>query len=327
MNKIGVVGLAAGFAGIVIALSGGFVRGADHGDSPQVRNDTRADINDVYLFRSPETPANAVMIMTVCPLAGATGPKLYAPKTKYEFAVDTDGDASEDKVYSFTFSEPDATGHQKFVMSGPNKLKVKGETGTPTTFPDGGKVVCDIFDDPFFFDLIGFKRGLAFAPQTSRNFFNGLNTMAIVLEMPASTLGPSALGVWARTVKGKKQIDRMGRPAINTALITSAHKDVFNSGHPREDKSSFAAEMTGILKAAPFGRSDTDAAALTSFLLPDILTVDFGQPLGFPNGRQLSDDVIDVELGLLSNNVVTTDFVANDNVLRNTFPYLGTPNP
>src|ERR1051325_1471322 len=105
------------------------VRAADHGDSPQVRIDTRSDINDVYLFSSPQTPANTVMVMTVCPLAGAVAPKQFSPKTKYEFAIDTDADAKEDQIYRVVFGNPDkTTGHQKFTVTGPNKLKVKATT-------------------------------------------------------------------------------------------------------------------------------------------------------------------------------------------------------
>ena len=104
MNAFGrtaAIGAALGVVAVA-ALVGrvGAIRAADHGDSPQVRDDTRADINDVYVFESPQTPANTVMVMTVCPLAGVTGPKVFATGTKYELVVSVDGDAIEDQVYS-----------------------------------------------------------------------------------------------------------------------------------------------------------------------------------------------------------------------------------
>jgi hypothetical protein len=43
-------------------------------------------------------------------------------------------------------------------------------------------------------------------------------------------------------------------------------------------------------------------------------------------GGQLSDDVIDTELGLITEGFVTTDCVPNDNTLPSTFPYVGDPN-
>jgi hypothetical protein len=326
---------------VLVAVSAarvGAVRGADHGDSPQVRDDTRADINDVYVFASPETPANTVMVMTVCPLAGVTGPKLFAPGTKYEFVLSTDGDAVEDQVYSFTFKKPDATGKQAFALAGPRigttRVKAKGTTDTlGFVFEPGGKVFAGLRDDPFFFDLIGFKQGLAFSAESSRNFFRGLNTMAIVVEAPTSsfgTLAGSTLRLWARTKKGRFQIDRMGRPAINTVLIggsaAGGNKDLFNRSSPKDDQAKWRTEMVTNLKVA-LGRTDEDANGLADILLPDVLTYDPTNDGGFLNGRKLTDDVIDAELGILSNNLVTTDFVADDNVFLPGFPYLAPPNP
>jgi hypothetical protein len=66
--------------------------------------------------------------------------------------------------------------------------------------------------------------------------------------------------------------------------------------------------------------------ALANFLLPDILTIDTSSSAGFPNGRQLNDDVIDTELGLITEGAVTTDCVPADNTNLSTFPYLGNPN-
>src|SRR5690349_10368249 len=106
MKVMAVLGAALGMTALTVCGIGAAVRAADHGDSPQVRKDTRVDINDVYIF----TPGggegagklgdatDTVMIMTVCPLAGITGPKIFAPDAKYEFAIDTDGDAAENQV-------------------------------------------------------------------------------------------------------------------------------------------------------------------------------------------------------------------------------------
>ena len=54
------------------------------------------------------------------------------------------------------------------------------------------------------------------------DFFAGLDVSAIVLEVPSSELNgaDTNIGVWARTLnQNGDQIDRVGRPAINTALI------------------------------------------------------------------------------------------------------------
>jgi hypothetical protein len=139
------------------------------------------------------------------------------------------------------------------------------------------------------------------------------------------------MGIWARTRKGKFQIDRMGRPAINTVLISGGapgqNKDLFNRTSPKDDVAKWRTEMITNLKAAPLSRSDADAGALADLLLPDILTYDPQAAGGFLNGRKLTDDVIDIELDVLSNHVVTTDFIGNDSTFLTVFPYLGVPNP
>jgi len=75
-----------------------------------------------------------------------------------------------------------------------------------------------------------------------------------------------------------------------------------------------------------YGAGSPTAQALADFLLPDVLTVDTSSSAGFPNGRGLADDVIDIELGLVTNGAVTSDCVANDSVFSNSFPYLAPAN-
>ena len=43
-------------------------------------------------------------------------------------------------------------------------------------------------------------------------------------------------------------------------------------------------------------------------------------PRSFPNGRQLDNDVIDIEFGLLTNGALTSDRVSNDSVFRKLVP-------
>jgi hypothetical protein len=293
--------------------------------------DTRADINDVYCFASPETPGNTVIVVTVCPLAGITAPDEFTPNVKYEIAIDVADaagtfDQKEDQVYSFTFGKTNKDGKQSFTVAGPKRNnKARGTTeDTNVKVGTAGKAFCGNRDDPFFFDLIAFRRGLAFSAEVAKNFFDGVNTKAIVLEVPTTTFNGTKVGVWARTLKGRKQIDRMGRPAINTVLIAAANKDRFNSAKPVNDVRDFTGDATTVLMA--LGNTAQEAADLAAFLLPDIMTYDSADAGGFPNGRKLDDDAIDIELNLLSKGVVPTDFVGNDSTFLTVFPYLGVKN-
>lgn len=305
---------------------------ADHLDAPMLRapNVGDRDINDVYVFKSPVNPGNSVLVMTVNPFSGRVNPagtmsgNTFGPTVDYQFLVDNNGDAAPDVIYSTKFSAP-AGGNQTLTVT-----RIAGATTTPfatgatesnITIPGGGTVRAGLFDDPFFFDLVGFNSGLKF---TGVDTFAGANVSAIVLEVPSANLGAQNVGVWARTLVGGVQIDRMGRPAINTALIPSGMKDAFNAGTPTTDTANFSDEFTTSITALS---NPTNGSTLTSALLPDVLTYDSSSAAGFLNGRQLANDVIDAELNLLSAGAVVGDGVnGNDRQFLNVFPYLASPN-
>ncbi len=291
---------------------------ADHLDSPSVQADGSVDINDLYAFQSPSNPDNFVMVMTVNPLAGSVSGTAFNPAAVYELAIDVDGDAKPNQAYRFYFANV-RRGVQRFIvidLSG--RLGGTGQTGSASTLVNGGVVTAGVFDDPFFFDLAGFQNGLKF---TGRDFFAGANVSAIVIEVPKSSLPVSAISVAARTVVGGRQFDRMGRPAINTVLIPSARKNAFNGASVANDTANFAGDVQASLIG--LGNSPARAGNLTSILLPDVLTFDTSVMSGFLNGRRLVDDVIDAELGLITNGVISGDGVnANDVPFQATFPYL-----
>lgn len=324
-------------------------RAADHGDAPGVRNQGNIDINDVYLFPSPTTTGNVVFIMTVSPVAGITGPLTFIPNTEgyYEFVVDNNADAKPDQIYRVSFSKPNKDNDQKISVTklngsgkSPVKLVTNAHPGFDVAVKGGGFFRADDFDDPFFFDLLSFRNGLAFCTSSAKNFFAGLNTLALVLELPASSViadGNTKFGIWGRTfatttritgglkVNSTSQFDRMGRPAINTVLVKSSNKDLFNKGNPVNDRAKFEPDAVGIIQS--LGNTASGAQALGDILFPDILTLDLSAAVGFPNGRALSDDVIDGELKLITTNNSASDCVANDSAFRTTFPYLALKNP
>ncbi|HYM82116.1 MAG TPA: DUF4331 family protein [Candidatus Limnocylindria bacterium] len=132
------------------------------------------------------------------------------------------------------------------------------------------------------------------------------------------------------------QFDRMAIPAINTALIPSAQKNAFNAGSPATDQASYSATALASINALraamstfqpPEDSPGIAASAVVAIVIPDIVTVNFANTLQFPNGRQLTDDVIDVELGLILNRAAASDDIdANDRTFLSTFPYLAAPN-
>ena len=294
---------------------------ADHLDAPSLAGNGHLDINDLYVFQSPMHPSHTVLIMTVNPFAGdVSGTTFGTADVEYEFLIDNDGDAKPDLTYGSTFfANPDG-GNQIMLLTRNDAAIAFGTTDSNTSLPTfgGGMAQAGIFDDPFFFDLAGFQDNFNF---TGTDAFAGANVSAIVLEIPSADLGGPNIGVWARTMLQHHQVDRMGRPAINTALIPSAKKDAFNLGEPDRDLQDFGDDVRTSIES--LSGDPAHAASLTSILLPDLLTFDTSSGDGFLNGRQLSDDVIDAELDLLTKGAVSGDGVdTNDIPFLGTFPYL-----
>jgi hypothetical protein len=151
------------------------------------------------------------------------------------------------------------------------------------------------------------------------------------MELPASIVNTAApdgtLGVWATTSRpqstgGWEQVDRMGRPAINTVFIPSDQKDAFNQNNPDRDASIFTDEVTASLDSL----ASPSTEALAGLLLPDILTIDLNAAVGYLNGRDLDDDVIDISLQAITGDMAIGDGVdANDKTFSGSFPYLAAP--
>jgi hypothetical protein len=333
MHKV--LGAAALAAAGALALAVLPSSASDHLDAPLVKKDGRTDINDVYVFESPQNPANAVLALTVNPGAGVISGTSFDPKATYSFDIDTDADAIPDKSVALRFGPVEGNGRQRVTLTGPG-VDARGYVGDDVVIEtDHGKhgsvglLRAGVFDDPFFFDLGAFRNGLAFCPNgVGTDFFLGLNTSAIIVEVPKTVLtgASSKISVEGRTRdKNGAQIDRFGRPAINTVFNhTDADKNAFNAGQPVDDQANFRSNVVSTLLA--LGNNQATADALADFLLPDVMTVDLSQPTVFPNGRGLADDVIDTELGLISGGAVPSDCVPNDSALRTSFPYFGTAN-
>ena len=175
------------------------------------------------------------------------------------------------------------------------------------------------------------------------------------------------------------QVSRLGEPLINEAVIPLGQKDAWNRSDPEDDArfeafytrpevSRLEQQLYGSV-LAPIdvtGRTDLVAILLTgvpglNFTGPrkaDLLRLNTAIPpaasparlgvldgdlAGFPNGRRLADDVVDIELrafaqgygaflnGLLGlpnkspNNLLGDGVDANDVPLLNVFPYVGLP--
>ncbi len=153
------------------------------------------------------------------------------------------------------------------------------------------------------------------------------------------------LGSLEELLQAAARVDRMGMPAVATAVITS--KNAYNQADPTDDAAGdFVSEIVanvGGLHAAldddltglgltPCATGDCVNQA-APFVVPDVIRVAAAQASGFPNGRRLTDQVIDVTLALilldLNTHAVTAligvNPTAGDLPFNARFPYLAPP--
>ena len=345
-----VAALLAVLALFITGSAPSLVTAADHLDAPGLNSPAGlagADINDLYLFEGQD-PSNTVMAMTAVPLA-APG-SAFGDDIVYKFNVDTDGDAVADAAYKAVFSTVRADGSQymqvlRAEVAAPDAsgtLVAYGQVGNALTMTGGGTAWAGPSSDPFFFDLGGFLGSVEgmgprmFLDGMESDFFLGLDVMGIVIEVPDGDLGGN-IGVWASTAQDGVQLDRLGRPAINTVFNASVfggpgdEKNVYNAASPDGDVAGYHDLFSDRLVAfttllgMPYTAGEADG--IMDLLLPDILTYDTSTAAAGPlNGRALADDVIDVELGIVTNGVVPSDGIGPHTDYRAAFPYLGVPN-
>ncbi|MCA9310053.1 MAG: DUF4331 family protein [Phycisphaerales bacterium] len=328
---------------------------ADHKEAPLIAEDPSADIADIYVFTPPGATDSVVLVMTVNPFSAATeGVNFrFSPNVRYRFEVDTDLDGISNRTVTVTFSEDGGA----FDINFPGPANdFTGLVTQPTEEPmpnppiintggNGLKAFAGPRDDPFFFDFVGFSRFLAGTGAFSgTDSFAGFNTSAIVIETPlnALTLGATNFAVWGATDRRSvtlrrgsrgqlerelgpwEQVERMGNPAVATALVPAGRKDFYNIGVPADDASDFAADIVASLQS--LGTTQENINILASVAVPDTLKIDVTQPSAFPNGRAPADDVIDTLLFFIFNQTpVSDDVQENDVPFMPSFPYLAPP--
>ncbi|HEV8583172.1 MAG TPA: DUF4331 domain-containing protein [Thermoanaerobaculia bacterium] len=185
----------------------------------------------------------------------------------------------------------------------------------------------------------------------------------------ASRAKSTVLKTGGRDVAGEwVQVSRLGMPLVNEVVIPRSDKDLFNAGEPKDDARFLpfvqTSELAGILNAlfkvkVPANpRNDlvqvflkgvpklTEKGVPCEYLRlnmavppsakPNRLGLLAGQNDGFPNGRRLGDDVVDIALRVVAgvldpkfnvspNNELGDTVVKNDEPFLASFPYLAPP--
>lgn len=220
-------------AAVAVALVSPLTRAADHLDGPKASADPAADITDLFAWMSPDAKT-VYLIMNVFPQA--TTSSKFSNAVQYVFHVTSRnnfGDAASNPVDIICTFET----NQK-VSCWAGSEYVNGDASSTSGITSGSgklKVFAGLRDDPFFFNLDGFKHtadsvkgaasSLTFDPagcpnlppataaalrmqlRTNPNggppvdFFARLNVLSLVLSVDKSLLtkGGSLISVWAST--------------------------------------------------------------------------------------------------------------------------------
>lgn len=215
------------------ALAGGvsMLAGSDHQDTPLVELNPRMDLTDVYAFPG-SAPGRIVLVMNTSGFLtpAETPTAAFDPNILYQFKVDNDGDAVEDRVIQVSFEGK--TTSQNVVVRGPADPVVPGammnvvNNDAPALRGDfnaafgsagGIQAFAGPRDDSFFLDLeaafcILPDRRPASGPLSGDcalpmvgfrnpgiNYIAGFNVLSIVVELPSAMLengAPGKLGIW-----------------------------------------------------------------------------------------------------------------------------------
>lgn len=174
--------MMCGFGVVVVLISTvSAAWAADHRDAPGTTAEPAADINDVYTFVNPTDDDEVIFIMTVHPEASVASD--FSDAIEYTLNLENNATTPDAMQVVCTF---DTSAVQVVTCEGPGSLEIEGAVGTTHTDTDM-RVQAGVFDDPFFFDLIGFQdtlagEGTGFS-DPGEDFFAGLNTLAIVVGL------------------------------------------------------------------------------------------------------------------------------------------------
>jgi Domain of unknown function (DUF4331) len=312
---------------------------SDHTDAPDSKSHPQVDVTDLFAFQKPGDSTKSIFILNVNPQA-PTQASDFDPEASYEVKIDTNADALPEIAFHVIFSPSDGT-HQTAAVyrATGDSAQDAGPVGeviihnAPVSLDPQVRVSTEgeysfyagLRSDPWFADVNGVFNNFQF---TGEDFFAEWNVFGIVLEVPNSALGPNPqCAIWGRTllpVHGDlTPVDQVGRPLVNAIFNQEEQQDLFNRTPPARMRDIFLPSFVATLQRA--GYSEDDATRTALFLLPDVLTYDHTSSIGFPNGRNLTDDCLDYMLNLSTNGKVTGDLTGAHTDFLSSFPYLGPP--
>lgn len=203
---------AAGGAGLaaaaVLFAPGLGVWSADHLDPPARTDpmvdstpDRAADIADLYAWH---TASSVIVALTFAGPQATSMPATYDRDVDYAINISNRVPrTTADMQINVRFGQAGANQNGVQVTGLPGVTgAISGPVETDLS-KDGVTVRAGLFDDPFFFDLQGFRNTLSSGNlmfSSTRDFFAGQNLTAVVIEIPRDRIDAGQLvDIWAAT--------------------------------------------------------------------------------------------------------------------------------
>ncbi len=202
-------GLSLATAAILLAPGMGIIA-ADHLDPPARTDpavdstpDRAADIADIYAWH---TDTSVIFVMTFSGPQATDRPATYDPDVLYSINVSNTAPRTTTNIpIRFQFGTGSTNQFGIRVTGLPGVTGAIEGSVERTLEKDGVRVFAGLFDDPFFFDLQGFRETVttgALRFDNDRDFFAGQNLTAVVIEIPRDRIDAGAVvDVWGSTAR------------------------------------------------------------------------------------------------------------------------------
>ena len=329
--------------------------------------DAKPDITYRWVF-STTYQSKDTFLYNTGPVASLTDPNLNVRQTYklYKIAgghttLITTGEVAPSDVGKASMPNYAALRDQAIVTAKDGSAKI-------TTY--AGQADDPFFLDLRVFDLL-YGGNLSEVGHDSLRGYNVNSVALQVPSSSITAGGDPVVGVWSTTWRKSAggsyvQVSRLGNPLVNEVVIPLKDKDKFNASVPANDGqflpyvtnpglpkviqavygikapatprndlvSVFLTGVKGLNQPAALKAPGEELRLNTSIMptaKPNRLGVIAGDNAGFPNGRRLGDDVVDIALEVMEGQLVGSPNTLGDGVNSNDvafgehFPYLALP--
>ena len=249
---------------------------------------------------------------------GQTRPTLVEAFARYGGKISLPAEIKEDVVIEFRLD------NRAICQEGYPKYTGAASAGWRN---DDIKIKTGVYDDPFIFPA-----------------FLRTNVVAMTVKVPIALFPASKQDflIWATSHKGSRQVDHVGR----SLRTQNPRFELLNTLHPSQHAAAIRAEHEnpGLVRDILLRLNFAQAFAYRKWdFIPDVMCFSTRYPVGYPNGRLLTDDVAALlaqhgdtllyELSYQHNNGTWPRQMTNDKsadkdrqgVFNSKFPYLLEP--